>query len=99
VGSSTKAKVTTTGSVIPDVSAGNATIYWTNNKTTIESFSYAAGGTCPTYLGVSGSAVTVTSTVTGGTAGLTVGQVNHSVTCLYAAGGQDYVQSTGPITF
>jgi hypothetical protein len=69
-----------------------------NNKTTTESFSYAGGGTCPTFLGLTATtAVTVTATVTGGNSGLTVGQVNSSVNCLYSAGGDLYVESAGPV--
>jgi hypothetical protein len=99
VGSSSKAKVTATGSVVPDVATSSATVYWTNNKTTTESFSYAGGGTCPTFLGLTATtAVTVTATVTGGNSGLTVGQVNSSVNCLYSAGGNLYVESAGPVS-
>ena len=87
VGSASKAHVTPTASVIPDVATSSATIYWTNKKITTESFSYAGGGTCPTYLGLTASTVvTVTSTVTGGNPGLTVGQSFKSVNCLYSAG-------------
>jgi hypothetical protein len=99
VGSSSKAKITPTASVVPDVSNSTAVVYWTNNKTTDESFSYAAGGTCPTFLGVSASAaVTVTATETGGNAGLTKGQVTTAVNCLYSSGGNSYVQSAGPVS-
>jgi hypothetical protein len=99
VGSSSKAKVTPTASIVPDISNSTAVVYWTNGKTTDESFSYAAGGTCPTYLGVSASAaVTVTATETGGTAGLTTGQVTSAVNCLYSASGDSYVQSAGPVS-
>ncbi len=42
VGSSSKAKVTPTAGIVPDVATSSATVYWTNNKTTTESFSYAA---------------------------------------------------------
>jgi hypothetical protein len=100
VGSSSKAKITATGSIIPDVSTSSATIYWTDKKTTTESFSYAAGGTCPTFLGQAAStAVTVTATVTGGNSGLTVGQAESSVNCLYTGGGWLFVQSAGPVSF
>jgi hypothetical protein len=99
-GSSAKAKVTATASIIPNVAASTATIYWTNKETTTESFSYAAGGTCPTYLGLAATtAVTVTATVTGGNAGLTVGQKSASVNCLYSAGGDLFVRSGGPVTY
>ena len=99
VGSTSKAKVTPTASIVPDVSTSSATVYWTNKKTTTESFSYAAGGTCPTFLGMSASTVvTVTATVTGGNSGLTVGQSSNSVDCLYSAGGDNFVQSAGPVS-
>lgn len=99
-GSSTKAKVTATGSIVPDTSTSSATIYWTNKETTTESFSYAASGTCPTFLGVAAAtAVTVTATITGGNSGLTVGQKATSVDCLYSAGGDLFVRSAGPVTF
>ncbi len=99
VGSAAKAKVTPTATIVPDVATSSATIYWTDKKTTTESFSYAAGGTCPTFLGqTAATAVIVTSTVTGGNAGLTVGQIFSSVNCLYSAGGDLYVQSAGPVS-
>ncbi len=100
VGSATKAKVTPTATIIPNVATSSATINWTDKKFTTESFTYAVGGTCPTFLGLTATqAVTVTSTVTGGNAGLTVGNVSSSVNCLYSAGGDLFVRSSGPITF
>jgi hypothetical protein len=98
VGSASKAHVTPTGSIVPDVATSSATIYWTNKKITTESFSYAAGGTCPTYLGLTAStSVVVTSTVTGGNSGLTVGQSFQSVNCLYSGGSDLLVRSAGPV--
>jgi len=53
VGSSSKAKVTTNGISVVNGSDTGATVYWTNGKTTIVSFSYASiTNACPTYLGV-----------------------------------------------
>ena len=99
-GSSSKAKSTATGSIVPDVSYSTAVVYWTNGKTTDESFSYAVGGTCPTFLGLTATtSVIVTATVTGGTAKLTTGQVFNSVNCLYSAGGDLFVRSAGPVEY
>jgi hypothetical protein len=98
--SSTKAKATATGSIVPDVATSTATVYWTDNTTTTESFAYAVGGTCPTYLGLAATtAVIVTATVTGGTAKLTKGVVSSSVNCLYSAGGDLFVRSAGPVSY
>ncbi len=55
-----------------------ATIYWTNGKTTIESFTYSAPvtDTCPDDAsGAQGSEVAETARITGGTAGLTHGTI------------------------
>jgi hypothetical protein len=98
VGSSTKAKVSPTATITPDVATSSATINWTDKKTTTESFTYAAGGTCPSYLGLAATtSVVVTATVTGGNAGLTVGQSFQSVNCLYSAGGDLLVRSAGSV--
>ena len=52
-------------SIIPNVAASTATLYLTDNKITTESFPCAAGGTCPTYLGLAAvTSVRVTATVT-----------------------------------
>jgi hypothetical protein len=99
-GSSSKAKNTATGSIVPDTATSTAVIHWTNKDTTDESFSYAVGGTCPTFLGIAAStAVTVTATITGGTAKLTTGKTFSSVDCLYSAGGDLFVRSAGPVSF
>jgi hypothetical protein len=90
--------VTPTATITADVATSSATINWTDKKTTTESFSYSTGGTCPTYLGLTATqAVIVTATVTGGNAGLTVGQSSSSVNCLYSAGGDLLVRSAGPV--
>jgi hypothetical protein len=56
-----------------------ATIYWTNGKTTVETFTYSspATDTCPSDAsGAQGEEITESAKVTGGTAGLTKGTVS-----------------------
>ncbi len=100
-GSSAKAKVTGSG-VVTQPSGSTSVTYWTNNKTTDESFSETlvpGPGTCPTFLGVTASdVIKETATVTGGNSGLTVGQSGTSSVCLYEAGGNIAVVGMGPIT-
>jgi hypothetical protein len=99
VGSSSKAKVTTNGIAVVNGSDNGATVYWTNGKTTILSFSYTTiTSTCPTYLGVAASLEEQeTATVTGGTAGLSKVATAPSDVCIYIAS-QIAVVSDGSLT-
>jgi cytochrome oxidase Cu insertion factor (SCO1/SenC/PrrC family) len=100
VGSSSKAKVTTNGIAVPNSGDTGATVYWTNGKTTILTFSYTSiTSTCPTYLGVAASLEEQeTATVTGGTAGLSKVATAPSNVCIYIAGSQIAVVGDGSFT-
>jgi hypothetical protein len=101
VESSSKAKITTDGVSVPNSGDTGATIYWTNNKTTTETFSYTAiTDTCPTYLGDAATTeVQETATITGGTTKLTTGQVAQTANvCVYIDGSQSVVQSATSVS-
>jgi hypothetical protein len=99
VGSSSKAKVTTNGISVVNGSDTGATVYWTNGKTTIVSFSYASiTNACPTYLGVTATyEEQETATVTGGTAGLSKVSTAPADVCIYI-NTQIAVESDGSLT-
>jgi hypothetical protein len=100
VGSSSKAKITTNGVSVVNGSDTGATVYWTNNKTTVLTFAYSTiTSTCATYLGVAASLEEQeTATVTGGNAGLSKVATAPSDVCVYIAGSQIAVVSAGSLT-
>jgi hypothetical protein len=99
--SSPKAKITSDGVTIPNASDTGATIYWTDNKTTTETFTYTTiTNTCPTYLGDAASTeIQESATITGGTAKLTTGAVSGtSNVCVYIDGSQSVIQSATSVS-
>jgi hypothetical protein len=99
---SAKSKVTSSGIIVPNASAGTAVISWTNRDVTdltITNTLTPGPGSCSPYLGVAASdVITETSTVSGGTSKLTIGQSGTSQLCLYEAGGDILVTGTGSFT-
>jgi len=82
-----KPKITAQALDVVNSNDTGATIYWTNGKTTIETFTYGSPVTdsCPTdpELG-QGTEITESATITGGTAKITTGAVSGSTdVCLW----------------
>jgi hypothetical protein len=97
-------KTTSDGVTVVASGDTSATIYWTNNKTTTESFiynAYANASACPTYLDYAATIEEAeTATVTGGTTKLTENVASApSNVCIYlASDGTSLVVSDGSLT-
>jgi hypothetical protein len=95
-------KTTSDGVTVVASGDTSATIYWTNNKTTTETFSYnTVTSTCPTYLDYAATLEEQeTATVTGGNTKLTENVASSPTNvCVYlASDGTSLVVSDGTLT-